>query len=213
MALLSLIWWFLLSLERYVFSGSLHCRRFFGGARERCLSMFLPSSSLRRFLGVRTIWREQIGGEWWILTWSKTFAEGGLYVFSSSFSLYIHEIRLKKSMTPRTLKCKPLYIWTKGFFFSNNLTTCERFEPRSHFKSRLGLIVRVNVGLNSTIVVDSDWRFDNLRGNHLQSQSELYHVSWWYCTRVIDLIGQLGRDVIGRLSVRPWCYWLWRLVK
>ena len=33
-------------------------------ARERCLSMFLPSSSLRRFLGVRTIWREQIGGEW-----------------------------------------------------------------------------------------------------------------------------------------------------
>ena len=41
---------------------------------------------------------------------------------------------------------------------------CGRFEPRSHFKSRLSLIVRVNVVLNKTVVV----------------QSELYHVSWWY---------------------------------
>ena len=32
---------------------------------------------------------------------------------------------------------------------------CERFEPRSHFK-RLRLIVRVNVVLNRTVVVDSD---------------------------------------------------------
>ena len=57
---------------------------------------------------------------------------------------------------------------------------CERFEPRSHFKSRLSLIVLVNVVLNRTVFVDSDWRFDNLRGSYLQSQSELYHVSWWY---------------------------------
>ena len=68
------------------------------------------------------------------------------------------------------------------------------FEPRSHFKSRLSLIVRVNVVLN---------RIDNLYGSHLQSQSELYHVSRWYYTLVIDLIGQLRRDVIGRLSVKP----------
>ena len=33
---------------------------------------------------------------------------------------------------------------------------CERFEPRSHFKSRLSLIVRVNVVLNRTVVVDID---------------------------------------------------------
>ena len=32
---------------------------------------------------------------------------------------------------------------------------CERFEPRSHFK-RLSFIVRVNVVLNRTVVVDSD---------------------------------------------------------
>ena len=62
---------------------------------------------------------------------------------------------------------------------------CERFEPRNHFKSRLSLIIRVNVVLNRTVVVDSDWRFDNLCG----SQSEVYHVSWWYYTLVIDLTG------------------------
>ena len=71
-------------------------------------------------------------------------------------------------------------------------------------KSSLSLIVQVNVVLNRTVVVDSDWRFDNLCGSHLQSQSELYQVSWWYYTLVIDLIGQLRRDVIGRLSVKPW---------
>ena len=38
-------------------------------------------------------------------------------------------------------------------------------------KSRLNLIVRVNVVLNRTVVVDSDWRFDNLCGSHLQSRS------------------------------------------
>ena len=68
---------------------------------------------------------------------------------------------------------------------------CQRFEPRSHFKSRLNLIVRVNVVLNRTVVVDSDRRFNNLCDSHLQSESELYHVSWWYYTPVIDLIGQL----------------------
>ena len=54
------------------------------------------------------------------------------------------------------------------------------------------MIVRVNVVLNRTVVVVV-----------LQSQSELYHVSCWYYTLVIDLIGQLRRDVIGRLSVNP----------
>ena len=66
------------------------------------------------------------------------------------------------------------------------------------------MIFRVNEDLNRTIVVDSEWRFDNLCGNHLHSQSELCHVSWWYYTLVIDLIGQLCRDVIGRLSVKPY---------
>ena len=90
--------------------------------------------------------------------------------------------------------------------------SCERFEPRSHFKSWLSLIFRVNVVLNKTVVIDGDWRFNNLCGSYLESQSELYRVSWWYYTLVIGLIGQLRCDVIGRLSVNLWCYWLWRLV-
>ena len=50
------------------------------------------------------------------------------------------------------------------------------FPASCDFK-RLSLIVRVNVVLNRTVVVDSDRRFDNLCGSHPQSQSELYHVS------------------------------------
>ena len=50
---------------------------------------------------------------------------------------------------------------------------CERFEPRSHSNSRFSLIVLVNVVLNRTVVVDSDGRFDNLCGSHLQSQRSL----------------------------------------
>ena len=48
---------------------------------------------------------------------------------------------------------------------------------RRNFKSRLRLIVRVSVVLNRTVFVDSDWHFDNVCGSHLQSQSELYHIS------------------------------------
>ena len=75
----------------------------------------------------------------------------------------------------------------------------------SVFKSSLSLIVRVNVVLNRTVVVDSDWRFDNLCG----SQSELYCVSnvdgiilrlliWLvnYVTMLL-VVCQLSRDVIG----------------
>ena len=59
--------------------------------------------------------------------------------------------------------------------------------------------------MNRTVVVDSDWRYDNLCGSHLQSQSELYHVSWWYYTLIwlvnyvamLLVVCQLSRDVNG----------------
>ena len=57
-----------------------------------------------------------------------------------------------------------------NFGLVNSTLFCERFEPRSHFKSRLSLIIRVNIVLNRTVFVDSDWRFDNLSGSLLQSQ-------------------------------------------
>ena len=56
-----------------------------------------------------------------------------------------------------------------NFGLVNSTLFCERFEPRSHFKSRLSLIIRVNVVLNRAVFVDSVWRFDNLCGSHLQS--------------------------------------------
>ena len=39
---------------------------------------------------------------------------------------------------------------------SSEYLNSERFEPRSQFRSRLTLIVRVNAVLNRTVVVDSD---------------------------------------------------------
>ena len=38
------------------------------------------------------------------------------------------------------------------------------------------MLVRVNVVQNRAVVVDSDWRFDNLCGSHLQSQSVLFRI-------------------------------------
>ena len=49
-----------------------------------------------------------------------------------------------------------------------------------NFKGRLILIIRVNVVLNMTVVVDSDWHFDDLRSSQLQSQSELYQLMVLY---------------------------------
>ena len=37
--------------------------------------------------------------------------------------------------------------------------------------SRWNMIIRVSIILNRTVVVDSDWRFNNLCGSHLQIQS------------------------------------------
>ena len=59
---------------------------------------------------------------------------------------------------------------------NNTVIYCEKLEPRSYFISSLSRIVTVNV-IPNRVVVDSDCRFDNLCGSHLQSQSELYHVS------------------------------------
>ena len=71
------------------------------------------------------------------------------------------------------------------------------------------MIVRVNVVLNRTVVVDSDCSFDNLCGSNLQSQSELYHVYsvdgiiLWLLICLVNYVAvllvvcQLSRDVIG----------------
>ena len=65
------------------------------------------------------------------------------------------------------------------------------------------MIVRLNV-FTSRTVVDSDWPFVNLCGSHLPGKvSCITSVDGILKTLVIDLIGQLSRDVIGRRSVKP----------
>ena len=56
----------------------------------------------------------------------------------------------------------------------------------------------MNIVQKKTVVVDSDCRFDKL-----VKVSCITSVDGIIYTLVIDLIGQLGRDVIGHLSVKP----------
>ena len=102
-------------------------------------------------------------------------------------------------------------------FTLTHLWNCERFEPRSHFKSRLSLIIRVNVVLNRAVVVDRDWRFDNLCGSHLQSQSQrLCDSENDYCTGCQNVShcqqeqSYSGLHSPGRSNST--CFWhLWKL--
>ena len=82
-----------------------------------------------------------------------------------------------------------------------------------HFKSRLSLIVRVNVVLNRTVVVDSDWRFDTtcavgiFRGNYVamllvvcpeDRQGAIYKIKCCDCQA--SYIGETGRNLSTRLT-------------
>ena len=87
-------------------------------------------------------------------------------------------------------------------------------QVNKYFKSRLSLIVRVIVVLNyRTVVVDSDWRSNNLCGSHHLSQSEcITSVDGIILWLFIWLINYVMMLYIGHLSVKRWCYWLWRLI-
>ena len=64
------------------------------------------------------------------------------------------------SVTHLTVEINVIYVSKTFLVGRNNI---------DKVKSRLSLIVRVNIVLNRTVVVDSDRRFDNLCGSHLQS--------------------------------------------
>ena len=78
----------------------------------------------------------------------------------------------------------------KKVFFKIPGFVCKRFLPffptpsplfyLRHFSRALWLsFFSPKPYRNACYAGYSDWRFDNLCGSHLQSQSELYHVSWW----------------------------------
>ena len=70
------------------------------------------------------------------------------------------------------------------------------FEPRS-ISSSCSVIVRVSVVLKRT-VGDSDWRFDNLSGRHLQS----------HCDNVPSVDGIYVSGYWPDWSIKLSCYWL-----
>ena len=132
---------------------------------------------------------------------------------SSIFSRYMAMISYSDMFPCTSCHVYNIYprYWNFRCPFLSFLLVCERFEPRSHFRSRLSLIVRVNVVLNRTVVVDSDVSTTCAVVIFRVKVSCITSVNGIILS-VIDLIGQLRRDVIGRLSVRPWCYWLWRIL-
>ena len=88
-----------------------------------------------------------------------------------------------------------------------NISSKCSVEAIKNTKSRLSLIVWVNVVMNRTVVVDSDWRFDNLCGRHVQSQSELmvlyygYWSDWSITSRCYRVVCQLA-VITSQLNLR-----------
>ena len=133
------------------------------------------------------------------------------------FSFPNHEVR--KTTTPN----EAWWIWLHV-----TVTNVQTFlkEPRSHFISRLSMIVRVNVVLNKT-VLDCSWRFDNLCGSHLQCQDEMQlanrnrlftgcHFSSVHSIRTdrnMDYTGLYSVGVLDMTRVRVLHHVSWWLVK
>ena len=71
------------------------------------------------------------------------------HIFNPVVSLFFHFPTRKNLFTCFVVVIFYFYMF---LFCKVDLHYCEKFEPRSHFKSRLSLIVRVNVVLNRTVV-------------------------------------------------------------
>ena len=72
----------------------------------------------------------------------------------------------------------------------------EKLKTKWSIISRLSMIVRVNVVLNRTVVVDSDWRFNNLCSKSSSGSN------WVQCITSVDGIKLW---LLTRLKSR--CYW------
>ena len=122
----------------------------------------------------------------------------------------------------------PFSLWNFSFNAPYNLTKPDIIWPMNKPVRGMGLSLRwrqkllcnakilcdvwVSVVLRRTVLKgDIDWHFDNLSGSHHQSQVICVMSVGGINTLVIVVIRQQSRNVIGRLSVKPSCHWLWRL--
>ena len=100
--------------------------------------------------------------------------------------------------------------WIGGTGCDPGCSYSKWFDPRSYKISRWSMIVPMSVVLRRTVWDDIDWRFDNLSGSHHQSQvnceSSVDVISLWLLSWLIRI-----HEIIGCLSVKPWCNWLRRL--
>ena len=95
--------------------------------------------------------------------------------FSNSHALLaktLHNSHLWANNKKNEVLCN---VTCSQLFLVQNITLfmfCERFEPRSHFISWVSMIIwwTYTVVQYRTAVVDSDWRFNNPCGSHLQSR-------------------------------------------
>ena len=81
------------------------------------------------------------------------------YLLQTSYELevgFIGSSETKNSGDEEGDRCLPRTKFNRKKDSDMYIQYYRRFESRSHFKSRFCLIVRVNVVLNRTVVVDSD---------------------------------------------------------
>ena len=77
------------------------------------------------------------------------------------------------------------------------------------------MIVWVDVVLNRTVAVtvndvSTTYAVVIIRVGKVSSSVDGFKL--WFLTWLVPMFLSLSRDVFGRLSVKPWCCWLWRLV-
>ena len=134
---LDLIWWFLLSLERYVFSCRLHCMRIFLGAREITLfdsaryalaAIFCFIIDEDFLLAEIRIWHQKEGSwnqnylavaNWWLMVnfdLVKDFCWKRTLLCSRQTLVYTSSNSTEKINDSRK-KCVPVFIWRKGGVF------------------------------------------------------------------------------------------------
>ena len=79
------------------------------------------------------------------------------------------------------------------------------------------MIVRVDVVLNRTVAVtvndvSTTYAVVIIRVGKVSCITSVDGFKLWFLTWLVAMFLSLSRDVFGRLSVKPWCCWLWRLV-
>ena len=125
--------------------------------------LFLSKKAMLKLIAMETTEAWQACSGWFsIYYWEQEWHIEGNYSF---------QLHIRKIVSIPWFFGEVVYL--PAFLYLNtNLTTLRAYKIKTCLE--VGWAYPV---LNRTVCVGSDWRFDNLSGSYLQSQSELYHVS------------------------------------